>query len=178
MRRLLIAPLALLAVGSAGCSTFSRNDTVASIGDAELTRDDFEDMVDSDLGRQLVNELENDDRVAGDAARQVITAWIVSTGVADVSPIDPAELEAAGSQAEQSFGAAWTDAPEPLRELVRLNSAIGTLNQSGVIDTEAVRTSIIAADVYVDPRYGRWDVASLSVEPLGGAPPPTDLIVS
>lgn len=64
----------LLAVGltavAAGCTTFSDNDAVARVGDAELTRDAFETQL-TDLG------VSDTDVLSADAVRSEITTWIL-----------------------------------------------------------------------------------------------------
>jgi len=183
IRRLRARTLATLAAAAVlvstlgSCSTFSRNDVVASLDDRELSRDDFEQMAGSELARQIVGEAPGGDRIAGDAARALITAWIVSGAVSETTPIDAAALDAADALGAEQFGPEWTDTPDVVRDLLRLNIAIGELNATGGIDADAARDLLADGDVYVDPRYGRWDAEAVTVTSLGVPQPTTPTLV-
>ena len=74
-----IALFALAAVALSGCATFENNDLVAMVGDAELSQSEFEQRA---RGLDEVAQASgqpsrmNDDRIAGDLARQTISSWI------------------------------------------------------------------------------------------------------
>lgn len=77
---------AALALASAaalsGCATFSQDDVVASFNDVELDQVEFEERYDAAGAARF------DGRVLGDAARDVVTSWILQQVLAEAGLVE------------------------------------------------------------------------------------------
>jgi hypothetical protein len=168
IRRLTIALCALLGAASlTACSTFDRNDLAASVGDSELSQDEFGVMIESELGIDLLNSSPANGLIDGGSARSLLGAWIGLTALdqAGLVPLD--DRDSIVTQLETQFGATWTDAPAVLQDLVVLNVAVGNAVQAGELAQEDVAAAVAAAEVFVDSRYGAWSGTDGRVLPLG-----------
>jgi hypothetical protein len=148
------------------CSTFTANDNAASVDGHELSQNDLQLMLESDLGQSLLNDAPINGVIGAGSARGLINAWIQLTAFTEAgigTDVDTAEIEANLANTQDS----WTAAPQVMRDLAVKNIAIGTLRSQGGIDQNQVRTVLLAADVAVDSRYGRWDDETLSVVAFG-----------
>lgn len=166
--RLLLAALVagIFGLAATSCSTFDV-DRVAKVGDATLTRSDFDTMVRSDLATALgVGNF--GDAIEGDSARGLIVVWL-TTQLAKQVVGHPLDTTAAEASAAAQFGEVWTDAPQSLKTLFAENQALGMLVQTGELDREAVRAHFTEVSAYVDSRFGEWDPIQATLRPLGSA---------
>jgi hypothetical protein len=168
IRRPLIAATALVAaLALSSCATFTSHQNVAAVNGAELSRDEFSTMIDSQLGQTLLNDAPVDGAIKGDSARNLLGAWIVINAIeqADIGgDIDRAEVETALAQ---EFGPVWAEAPPSMQDLAIQNAIIGQLLSEGTLTSEELQAVVVDADVTVDSRYGWWDRDSFTVKPLG-----------
>lgn len=161
----LAAALTLSATLSS-CSTFTANNDVASMDGHELSQDDLQLMLESELGQSLLNNAPVDGVIDAGSARGLINAWIQLTAFNEAgigTEVDTAEIEANLANTQES----WNAAPQVMRDLAVKNIAIGTLLEQDSIDQNQIREVLLAADITVDSRYGRWDDDSLSVVAFG-----------
>lgn len=168
IRRCTIAVCALLVgVGLASCATFTRNDVAATVDDAELSQDELQEMLESDLAAQLLQFVPGDDEVSGDVARGIISVWIRLEFWRGAVTVPAGVTQLVEQQATAQFGDQWTAAPESLRELVIADGEIGTMIQDGSLNQEELLGLLGAADITVDARYGAWSDEQSRVVGLG-----------
>jgi hypothetical protein len=168
IRRLTIALCALLGAASlTACSTFERNDVAASVNGVELSQDDLQLILESELGADILKEAPVDGSISGASARSVLGAW-AALGAIEQAGLT-ADVDVATIQADlaEQFGTKWTDAPPVMQDLATANVAVGTKVQAGTLSQEDVLAAFAAADVFIDSRYGSWDPTSGRVRPLG-----------
>jgi parvulin-like peptidyl-prolyl isomerase len=121
IRRPLVVSVAVLGLAglAAGCSTFNQNRVVATVGDAELPRDDFDTLlVASTPGATAGTTVE----VAGDTAREVIQTWVVTEILRDEitaggGSITDEDIAAATEQVRTQTGPGFDDLDPALQEL-------------------------------------------------------------
>jgi len=168
IRRLaLAAGTVLLVVTLGACSTVTRNDAAAEVGDTELARDDFHAMLDSDLTGQLLGSSARGGLVEGDTARGLLGAWILLTAIEQDGLLAGADRAAVEASLAEQFGELWTSAPASLRDLVVTNAIVTDgINQGTLTQDQAVE-ALNSVTVFVDSRYGTWQPATVSVDPLG-----------
>lgn len=87
----MVLPLACIAVLS-GCATFTQDDVVASYNDTELDQTEFGERYAALIGEPVAG------RFAGDAARAVVTNWVIEQVLADAGVVERYETgpEASG----------------------------------------------------------------------------------
>ena len=102
---------ALAAVAVSGCTTFSDNDVIARIGDAELGAEELDELIAAaglDLGDGATT-------VNADVAREQIAGWIGSTAQAEglyvVDQIEPASDAVASARFDQGIETALIACP-------------------------------------------------------------------
>lgn len=167
IRRLLLAVAVVLGVGltATSCSTFDK-DRVARIGNATLSRDEFEEMVSSPLSEAALQIHADKGALNGEAARSFVTQWAITKLAAEMvgSKLD---TKATVDALAQQFGEQWTAAPEHLRTLIAENAALYGMVQTGTFDRAAFTEKLSAAKVAVDPRIGTWDSEAFKVVAVG-----------
>ncbi len=166
-RRPLVAAAALVAALSlSSCATFD-NATVASVGDHELSQDDLQEMLESELGSSLLQSSVVDGRADGDAVRSIVSAWIALNALQDAGLITDADLTAVEPQLVSQFGSMFSTAPASIQLLAKQNLAASTAIQAGLIDQQQAIDSVSGVDIRVDPVYGAWDDEAFAVVALG-----------
>ena len=123
-------------------------------------------MVSSDLFADVLQSPVVDGLASGDATRNVINGWLKLQFLEQSGVFKDVDRTGVASELEQSKGAIWGDAPSVLRDLLVLNEAAGQLSASGAFDAPTALQPLTTAEVFIDPRYGRWDSVSSSVVPL------------
>jgi hypothetical protein len=169
-RRTVIAAAALVAslgLGSCADTSSSPDRVVASVAGVELSQADLADIVDSDLGKELLQDGPVDGFIAGNSARGLISAWVginsmIQAGVG--AELDRADIE---TSLQEQFAAVWDSAPAAMKELAISNVVVGEMVRSGAMTSEDLQEIVSAADVTVDSRYGWWSSEQFSVQPLG-----------
>jgi hypothetical protein len=157
IRRAVIALVAVL--GLTSCSTLSSNDDVASVGSHELTRDDLQSLLDSDLSAEVLRSQVVDGEASGDSARTVISAWLLLTAAEDAGAIsrsDTADIETTLQSAYEN----WDAGPQVMKDLLIADQLLGAKAQDGTLGQDALIDIMAAADIEVDARYGYWDPAA------------------
>jgi hypothetical protein len=91
IRRTALAIGALVAaVGLSSCSTLSSNHDVASVGDHTLSQDEFQTIAESDLSSEVLqSQVVTDGTADGDAARSLISVWVLLNAIQDAQVSAP-----------------------------------------------------------------------------------------
>gem|GEM_PF-2007766 len=169
-RRLAAVACALAGAATlSSCATFEGDDVAASSGDHELSQDELRSMLESDF-LDLVLDVRvpgREGEVIGSGVRELLGAWIVIGPIEDAGLIDGPALDEARAQVTERFGPDFDTAPAPLQDLLVKNSAINLRIGDGSLTQDEALGVLAAADVHVDPRYGRWDRELRAVVPLG-----------
>ena len=163
---MLAAGALVVALGLSSCATFE-NQRVASVNDHDLTQDDLQVMLDSELGQTLLNSAPIDGQMVGSSVRSIVSAWIALQSFSDAGLLTAEQLEAARTTATTQYGDVFSNAPALMQELATLNVAAGTAIQNQEIDQQQALDAVRDADVSVDSFYGAWDDESLSVVEMG-----------
>ena len=166
-RRPLLLALALATLPLASCATFDEADDVAEVEGRTLDEDTFGEIMDSPIGIDLAGLAPAEGVVTGNSARDFIRSWVVLNAVDASGLIDKSREADAREEISAQYGAEWDASPAAAQELSVLNGLIGVALQSGEVDEQALIDFVRNADIRVDPRYGRWDVETLRIEPLG-----------
>lgn len=157
----------LLAVGLlSSCSTFKQNNVAVRLNGDSLTTDHLSDMARSQLYATVLQSAIVGGVADGDAARNVLTAWLKLHMLEQTHVFDGVDRAAITTALQQTDGAAWSAAPADMRDLLLLNEAARQLTTSGELDPPTALVGLAKANVYVDARYGRWDPTTISVVPL------------
>lgn len=168
IRRPLLAATALVAaLALSSCATFTSHQNVASVNGAELTRDEFSTMLESQLGQTLLSSAPVNGAIDGTSARTLLEAWISINAITQSgigADVDTAEVE---TVLTQQYGAAWTDAPPVMQDLAVHNAIISQLLADGAVTSEDLQAVVSDANATVDSRYGWWDRETFTVQPLG-----------
>lgn len=168
IRRSLLAATALVAALTlSSCATFTSHQNVASVNGAELTRDEFSSMLESELGQTLLNTAPVDGFIDGTSARSLLGAWISINAITQAgigAEVDEAQVEQALTE---EFGPSWTTAPPVVQDLAVRNAIIGQLLADGAVTSEDLQAVVSDANATVDSRYGWWDRETFTVQPLG-----------
>lgn len=175
IRRPLVAVAALAtAVALSSCATFTEEDLAARVGDAELEEDELAAILESDLGQQLSQSAPVGGLADGDIVREFLSAWIAIEALDQAGVADDADARATAEAdlAEQLGTTLFLDAPAALRDLLVTRTVISEAVTAGEIDPVTLQPIVVEADVYVDPRYGWWDVETGTVAPFGVADAP------
>lgn len=165
-RPLVVAAALVAALSLSSCATFDTT-TVASVGDHELSRDDLQQILESDLGAALLGSSVIDGRADGDSVRAVVSAWIALNALQDAGLITDEDLTAVEPQLVGQFGSMFVDAPPVIQQLAKQNLAASAAIQSGLIDQQQAIGSVSGVDISVDPLFGVWDDEAFSVVALG-----------
>ncbi len=123
-------------------------------------------MVSSELFENVLQSPVVNGLADGDATRNVINGWLKLQLLEQSGVFEDVDRNGVAAQLEQSNGEIWTDAPIVLRDLLVLNEAARQLTASGSLDAPTSLQDLTTAEIFVDPRYGRWDSVSSSVVPL------------
>lgn len=145
-RRFLITAAIAATVALTGCTTFTQNDVVASVGDAELTESDLRDIA-ADL-------LVDGDELAGSDARSFVSAFVTTELLAadlDALGVDAPTADTGGASAGDALRTryeatiiAWTS----LDTDVLIDDAVRSLYEQGAEASGVV----CAAHILVDDR--------------------------
>jgi hypothetical protein len=131
-----------------------------------LTNSELSAMVSSDLFAAVLQSPVVNGLVSGDATRNVIDGWLKLQLLDQSGVFNDVDRNGVAAELEQSNGAIWGDAPAVLRDLLVLNEAARQLSASGSFDAPTALQALTTAEVFIDPRYGRWDSVNSSVVPL------------
>ncbi len=168
MNRRLAAVLAttctLLTLSS--CASFNQNEIAARINDDSLSNSELSTMVRSDLFANVLQSEIVGGVANGDATRNLLDGWLKLHLLEQSGVFKDVDRKAVANGLEQSSGEVWTAAPVGLRDLLVLNEAARQLSAGGTLDTATALRDLPTANVFVDPRYGRWDPTSGSVVAL------------
>jgi hypothetical protein len=168
---ILLPAVAILAASSlgAGCSTVENKDVSARVNDTELSPEELTDLV------EVVGAPDpttgSIDPTNGNSVRGAIQLWVqgevVSAGLdAAGTPITAAQSDAAMSQLESQLPNLDDLSESTVGTLVTflaVRDVVGTMADPAAFITEATDD----AEVYVDPRFGEFLPADLTVIPLG-----------
>jgi hypothetical protein len=149
-----IVTVALAASALTACATFDRSDVAAEVDGVELSRADLEALVDNeDIVPQGVQS-------AGEVSRNVTQLFIVSVVTKDL--ISDQQRSAAAAQFDAQNIAGWVDVPASIKGVF---AHISALNNAGIPDEE-IASRLDAAEIYVNPRLGRWNGTIEQLEPM------------
>jgi hypothetical protein len=160
----LAAALAVITLSS--CATFNRNDVAARVDGVSLSNAQLSEIVRSDLYATVLQSGIVNGVANGDAMRNLLDGWLKLQLLEESGAFKTVNRATVGAGLAQSNGASWTSAPQSLRDLLVLNEAASQLRTSGALNTDVALQKLSTAQIYVDPRYGRWDPATASVVPL------------
>jgi hypothetical protein len=165
IRRPVLALGALLAALSlSSCATLSSNNDAASVGDATLSRDDFQAYLRDYL--TVSSPGAPTDQIGGDDARGLLSSWVGdqlimqyldSVGV----PITDADRQTASDDLDESLGDPQSIS-QTTHDLVVASGAARAVF-SNTQDAGALGPFAQDIDVDVDSRYGYWDIESGSI---------------
>jgi hypothetical protein len=169
-RSILALSAAVALVALSACSTFNRNDSVATVGGDALSRTELAQLlnnplVQDDFGTGPVTDSQ---ATVGDQADTVIGVWVVlaalrRSGTVDISGAD--QRAALTAQYTTDF----TSAPATVQQLLTEYGAFHEQFEAGTLDQAKLLAAVQATSVHVDSRYGYWDGATASVQPFGTA---------
>ena len=168
IRRLAIAVCALLGAATlTSCAQFDRNDLAASVNGAELSQSELGELLDSELGAFLLRDRPVDGFITGDGARSLLSAWVSLTALEQAGLLASADRGQVESDLAEQFGDDWTQAPQLMRDLAITNVVVGEMSRSGDLVRDDALAALDSADVFVDSRYGAWNVVDYRVVALG-----------
>jgi len=157
--------VALLTFGLlSSCSSFDDSSTVASVGDHELGRDEFEAIARNPAVSAPSEEPPT--TVTGDTARSIIGAWVNVYVLEDAGVLEDVTDEQARAYLDSAPQlAGWDTDDEAVRFILDL-AKLSLLIENGAIDPAEANDLRAQADVHVSSRYGVWDPAQ-GVVPVG-----------
>jgi hypothetical protein len=160
IRRSVLALAAVVATLSmSSCATLESNDDAASVGSHQLTQDDLQVMLESELGQSLIAATPADGVIDANVVRGLIGAWIRSTALKDAGVgdgFDSSAIEESLATSQPS----WPTAPQIMRDLAIDVFSVQELLRQGELDEQLVVSTMTAADIDVDSRYGYWNPAA------------------
>ncbi|MFT3853241.1 MAG: hypothetical protein QM733_10945 [Ilumatobacteraceae bacterium] len=166
----IVALLAALTLSSCGTNPVSQRDVVARVGDAELTRDELDEM----LNNRIIQETLQTGAVDGTAATMsqadnVISLWIsleaLQAGGAaslDDDPTVDSVLSSLPGDYKTQFDSAGGGTQTLISRFIALQNVLDNTQ-----DRSKLVAAIQAADVHVDSRYGYWDAERVALIPFG-----------
>ena len=166
----IVALLAALTLASCSDSPVSQQDVVARVGDATLTRDDLDEM----LNNRIIQETLGTGAVDANSATMsqvdnVISLWIsleaLQAGGAAALDED-ASADSVLSTLPGDYRTSFDSASGNTQTLISRFIALQTV-LSNTQDRSALVTAIQGADVHVDSRYGYWNPERVAVVPFG-----------
>lgn len=173
----IVALLAALTLSSCSDSPVSQQDVVARVGDATLTRDDLDEM----LNNRIIQETLQTGAVDGNTATMsqadnVISLWIsleaLQAGGAAALDED-ASADSVLSSLPGDYKTQFDGASDITQTMIsRFIALQNVLNNTE--DRSKLITTIQAADVHLDSRYGYWDPERVAVIPFGTKLAPLD----
>jgi hypothetical protein len=156
-RTALVVGALVVALGLSSCSTLSTNHDVASVGDHTLSRDDFQTIAESDLSSEVLqSQVVTDGTADGNAARSLISVWVLLNAIQDAKVIGPQDTAAIETTLKSRY-ATWDSAPQAMKDLLIADQVVGTSVSQGEIDQAEIGEIIADADIAVDARYGYWE---------------------
>ena len=181
-RRLVAVVVALVAALTlSSCGSSVKGDAVASVGDAELTRDDLDTMLNNRVVQDILTGEIDGDTATVEQTDSVIRLWIWleaahAAGVADLD--DEATAKALLDQQGGDYTTAFDESTGATRELLTRFLTASSLVNAKTLTSEQLSGAAQAADVSVDSRYGFWDAERSNVFPFGKDLPPVDQLSS
>lgn len=165
----IVAFLAALTLSSCAHSP-TQTDVVARVGDATLTRDELDEM----LNNRIIQETLQTGVVDGDTAtmsqaQNVISLWIsleaLQAGGAAALDDDPT-VDSVLSTLPGDYRTQFDSAGDSTQTLISRFIALQTV-LNNTQDRSQLIAAIQAADVHVDSRYGYWDSERVALIPFG-----------
>ena len=158
---------ALLSFGLlSSCSSFDDSFAIASVGDHELSDEEFEAIA---RNPAVLPATADATTVPGDTARSIIGAWVNVYVLEDAGALEGVTDEQARAYLDSSPQlAGWDTGDEAVQFILDL-AKLSLLIENGAIDPAEANDFRAAADVHVASRYGAWDPAR-GVLPLGPQP--------
>lgn len=174
-RRQLLSPQRQLAAAVAciaaaltlsSCATFENADVVARSGGEELTETELRGMLESPLAEHpaLLGAAPIDGFASGEGVRRVVNFWIGLTAISSAGLLDQAAMDGIREELATQLGAQWTETSPELQDLAVELNTVTIAQQDGSIQPGTVDAAVRAAEIYISPRYGRWDADMLRVE--------------
>ena len=168
IRRLFVTLVALsvTAIAGTGCATFSKNQNAATVNNHELSVNDFERAL-TELRPLLDPAWYGTDTVVGDPARNILGGWIIGNATLDrlaaegKSPAPDQIKEVEDSLATQA-GPLWTAVSQSTRDFIMPAFVIRALSAA---DPSLDLSSLGAANISVDSRYGMWSAEASQLLP-------------
>lgn len=145
MRRLILVPLAVVVLAT-GCSTFD-SDVVARVDDAELTRDQLDELI------QVLRPGTDGD---ADTAREMINLWIAAEALESALEVDGLEIDNASvetaTQALEGSGLLANLSDDLTDQFIGWQAAFEVgFAQSETYGNDAVNR----AETWIKPRFGQ-----------------------
>lgn len=100
----------------------------------------------------------------GEGVRKVVNFWVGLTAIREAGLLDQATMDRIREELATQLGAQWTETSPEMQDLAVELNTVTLAQQEGSIQNGAVDAAVRAANVSVDPRYGRWDADILKVE--------------
>lgn len=154
---LVAAPLAVLAL--AGCGSVSGRDEVARVGDEVLTVDMLRTVANSPAAG---GPLETSAAPAN-LTRSVITLWVRNTVLSQEPWFGQVDADAVRAQLDAELGVGFSESDEVTKGLLIDNAITIMAVNAGLVTADDALAAITSAEVYVSPRYGRWEPSSAEV---------------
>lgn len=155
IRRLAATVTVLLAAGGlSACATFENIDVAAEVNGVQLSVADLDAVVNNeDIAPQVGQS-------PGDVSRNVAELFIVSVATDDL--VTDEQRAGAAAQFDSQAIAGWADVPASVKDVF---AHISVLNGAGIPEEE-IRARLDAADIYLNPRFGRWNGDVEQLEPM------------
>ncbi len=171
IRRSILALCAVVAmVALSACSTFNRNDSVATVGGDALSRTELSQLLDNALVQNdlLIGPVSASGADVASQADTLISVWVVLAALRRAGAIDLTGAAQRTALATQ-YTTAFTGAPAAVQQLLTQLGAFHDQFTAGTLDQAKLLATVQAASVHVDSRYGYWDGAAAKVLPFGAA---------
>ena len=167
-RSILALSAAVALVALSACSTFNRNDSVATVGGDALSRTELAQLLDNPLVQNdfLIGPLTDSRADVASQADRVIGVWVVLAALRRSGTVDLSGADQRTALAAQ-YTTDFTAAPAAVQQLLTQYGAFKEQSDAGTLDQAKVLSSVQGATVHVDSRYGYWDGATTSVQPFG-----------
>lgn len=153
------------------CATFEEDSNVAVVNGTELSEETLAQMAESDMMSRVFQSPPTGGVIDGGELRSLLRVWALYEIYDQTGLLDEATKEQARAQLATEFGDSWESAPAEIRELAARSGALSALDNQGVLDPTVLQNAERDAVVRIDPKYGYWDAATTSIQPIGVAGP-------
>jgi hypothetical protein len=176
-RRIAAVVIALVAALTlSACGSVDKNDTVASVGDARLSQDDLDQMLNNRIVQEVLTGAIDGETATMAQVDSTIRLWIwleaaQAAGVAQLD--DEATAKSVIDQQGGDYTTSFDQSTGATRQLITRFINANGLVQANTLTAEQLSQSARQADVDVDSRYGFWDVERANVFPFGVELPAT-----